>query len=298
MHGRLPITSAGTHTGDFRILDWGHLGLTALIFGSAFMWIALGLRSLAPGVIGFGRVALGATALLVLPAARRSIARTDWGRLVVAALTGMGAPALLFAMAEQHIDSAVTGMLVSAIPIATTGVATIITHTMPGRRRRRGLLVGFVGIALLSLPDLTGAEAAPLGVGLVLAAVLGYAVANNLLVPLTQRYGPLPVTMWSLAISSAALLPLGVAGLGDSSFEWLPVVSVVILGVVGTGIARALIVALIGKVGAPRGSATAYFVPVIALILGIVALSETVEPIQILGMAISLSGAYLVSKAD
>ncbi len=298
MKERLPVTSSGTHAGDFRVRDWGHLGVTALIFGSSFMWIALSLRSLAPGVIGFGRVALGAAALAVVPAARRTIDRDDWARLVVASLVGMGIPALLFAMAQQHIDSAVTGMLVSAIPIATTAVATVMTGTMPGPRRRRGLVLGIVGIALLSTPDLTAAEAAPLGVGLVLLAVTGYAIANNLLVPLTHRYGPLPVTMWMLTISAVALLPVGLLGLGDSSFEWLPVVSLVILGVVGTGIARALIVALIGRVGAPRATVTAYFVPITALILGIAVLGERVEPIQILGIAISLSGAYLVSRAD
>ncbi len=55
---------------------------------------------------------------------------------------------------------------------------------------------------------------------------------------------------------------------------------------------------LIGKVGAPRGSITAYFVPITALILGIVVLSESVEPVQMLGMVISLAGAYFVSKYD
>ena len=298
MSQRLPFTSAGTHSGDFRILDWGHLALAALIFGSAFMWIAFGLRSLEPGVIAFGRVALGAAALAVLPSARRAIARADWGRLTFAAVAGMGVPALLFAMAEQHIESAVTGMLVGAIPIMTTVVAATMTRTMPGPRRRRGLFIGVAGVTLVSAPDLIGAEAAPLGIGLVLLAVVGYATSNNLIVPLIHRYGPLSVTMWSLAISSGALLPLALLGLGKSRFEWLPVVSVIILGVVGTAVARSLIVSLIGKVGAPRGSVTAYFVPVVALILGIFVLDESVAPVQVLGMVIALTGAFLVTRYD
>lgn len=298
MTERLPVTAPGSLAGDFRPAEWGHMALTALIFGSAFMWIALGLRSLEPGVIGFGRVALGAGALALIPAARRGIARSDWGRLVVAAVSGMGAPALLFAMAEQHIDSAVTGMLVSAIPIATTVIAVLITREVPGPRRRLGLLIGFAGIGLLSWPDLSGAEAAPLGIGLVLLAITGYATSNNLIVPLIHRYGALPVTMWALTVSAIVLLPLGLLGLGASEFEWLPVISVVVLGVLGTGIARALMVSLVGKVGAPRGSVTAYFVPITALFLGIVVLDESVEAIQIIGMLVSLSGAYLVSRFD
>ena len=298
MQERLPVTADGSYSGDFRIFEWGHLALTALIFGSAFMWIALGLRSLEPGVIAFGRVSLGAGALALLPASRRRIARMDWPRLVVAALAGMGIPALLFAMAEQHIDSAVTGMLVSAIPIFTTVVAAAITRVLPGPRRRRGLLIGFAGIALLSYPDLAGADAAPLGIVLVLLAITGYATSNNIIVPLIHRYGALPVTMWSLTVSSVALFPLLLIGLGGSAFEWLPVVSVVILGVFGTGIARALMVSLVGKVGAPRGSVTAYFVPITALLLGLIVLDESVQPIQIGGMVVSLAGAYLVSLSD
>ena len=292
------MTAPGTLAGDFRPFDWAHLALAATIFGSAFMWIALGLRSLEPAVIGFARVFLGAAAMAALPGARRAIARRDRPRLIIAGLAGMGLPALLFAVAEQHIDSAVTGMLVSAIPVATTTVAVLMTRTMPGRIRRVGLLVGFVGIVLLSAPDLVGAQAAPLGVGLVLLAIVGHAIANNLLVPLTQRYGPLPVTMWALTISSVALLPLGLVGLRGSRFEWLPVISVVILGVVGTGVGRALIVALIGRVGAPRASTTAYFIPATALVLGIVVLGESVAAVQVAGMVVSVSGAYLVSRAD
>ena len=121
---RLPVTAPGTHLGEFRLFDWAHLALAALIFGSAFMWIALALRSLEPGVIGFGRVALGAGALALVPSARKRIAPADRPRLIVAGLAGMGAPALLFAMAEQHIDSAITGMLVSAIPLMTTIAAS------------------------------------------------------------------------------------------------------------------------------------------------------------------------------
>ncbi len=210
----------------------------------------------------------------------------------------MGAPALLFAFAEQHIDSAITGMLVSAIPLMTTIVASLMTRTFPGPRRRVGLLIGIAGVFLLAWPNLTDAAAGALGVGFVLLAILGYATANNMLVPLSQRYGPLPVTMWGLTISSVVLLPLGLIGLGGSEFEWLPFISLIVLGVVVTGIGRAVMVALLAKVGAPRGSVTAYLVPITALILGVVVLGDEVERIQLLGTVVTISGAFLVSRAD
>jgi hypothetical protein len=59
----------GTETGDFQGADWAKIVFAALVFGSAFLWIALALRSVEPGTIAFGRAVLGAAALAVLPTA-------------------------------------------------------------------------------------------------------------------------------------------------------------------------------------------------------------------------------------
>jgi len=109
-----------------------------------------------------------------------------------------------------------------------------------------------------------------MGVALVLLAVLCYGINGNLIVPLQQRYGGPALTVWALTVSSAALLPIGIAGLGDSEFVWSSVVAVLILGVVGTGIARSLAATLAGRAGAPRMSTTTYLLPVIAMVLGAV----------------------------
>lgn len=271
---------------------------TAGIFGSAFLWIALALRSLQPTAIGFGRVALGAAALGMLPAARRSIAQEDWSRLAVAGLAGQGGPAVLFALAEQRIDSAVTGMLVSGVPLLTATVAALMTRRMPSRRRWSGLVVGLGGVALLAGPDLVESRAGALGVVYVLLAICGYALASNLYVPLQQRYGSLTVVFWSLALSSLVLAPFGVAGLARSQFEWLPILALVILGVVGTGLVRSMFVTLIGRVGATRGSVIGYLIPGIALLLGVAILGDRVVPIQLVGVVVALTGGWIVSRSE
>ena len=288
----------GTDLGDFRAIDWGQLIVAAGIFGSAFLWIALALRSIDPGTIAFGRAALGAGALAMVPSARCSVARVDWPRLVVAALFGMAAPVLLFALAEERIPSALAGMLVSAIPIFTAALAAVVTRSRPTRKRLVGLLVGLVGIVLLTAPDLGGSGAEAVGVVMVLGAVFSYAVASTLYAPLQQTYGSLPVTMWLLVLSTAMLSPLGLVGLPKSSFEWLPVVSVLILGVAGTGVAWAMWVGLIGRVGAVRAAIAGYIIPIVALVLGVIVLDEQIEAIQIAGVAVALSGGYLLSRGQ
>ena len=291
-------TTDGTHREAFTASHWGLAIFNALVFGSAFLWMALGLRSLTPGVIALGRVALGAGALVWFARARAPIERSDWGRIVFLGVVGQAAPAWLFAAAEERIASAVAGMLVSGIPIATATIATLLTRRLPGMRQRIGLAVGFAGIVLLSVPTLGGEVGSALGIAYVLMAVLTYGLANNLLVPLQQRYGAMAVTLRTLAVATIALVPISFSGWSRSSFEWVPVIAVVILGVVGTGVARATQLALAGRVGAARGSIVAYMVPIVALILGFLVLDERVEPIQLAGVAVTILGAYLVSRAE
>ncbi|NNF68334.1 MAG: DMT family transporter [Acidimicrobiia bacterium] len=293
-----PITGHGTHPGAFRAGDWGLLSITSLIWGASFLFIAVGLRSLEPGVIAAARVLLGASALLLFKRSRAPIERSDWWRIAAIGVVGQGAPALLFALAEQHIDSALAGMLVSTVPIATVILVVAFTRKLPGVYQLGGIALGFVGVFFLAQPALGGVGASTLGVVYVLIAVFGYALSNVLYPPLQHRYGSLPVIMWSQVVATVALAPLGIAGLSTSRWEWAPVAAVFVLGVFGTGIARAVHITLVGRVGPARGTLTSYFIPIIALTLGVVFLDEVVEPIQLIGIAVALSGSYLVSRRE
>ena len=104
--------------------------------------------------------------------------------------------------------------------------------------------------------------------------------------------------MWALIAASVLLLPLGILGLADSSFEWGPVLAIVALGVVGTGLARAMHMTLIGRVGPNRGAIAGSSIPVIALILGVDFLDETVKLGQLGGVVLVLAGSYLVSRRE
>lgn len=292
-----PLTNVGSRTDAYGPTEWGLTLAIGLIWGSAFLWIALGVDHLAPGVVAFGRVALGAAALGAFPAARRTIARPDWGRIAVVAVLGNAAPALLYAVAETELDSAVAGMITSGVPILSLTVAGFMMRRLPGRSQAVGIGLGFLGIVLMTWPSMRGADATPMGVGLVFLATLGYAISGNLLVPLQQRYGGPAVTLWALVVSSLVLAPIGAATLAESEFTAGSVAAVVVLGVVGTGIARSLAATLAGRVGAPRMSTTTYLIPVVAIVLGVTFRDETVAPMALFGVGIVLLGAFLASRA-
>ena len=299
-YGRLmaaPLTNVGSHPGAYGATEWGLTLTIGIIWGSAFLWIAMGVDHFSPGVVAFGRVALGAGALALFSRARRRIDRADWARVLVVAVVGNAAPALLYATAETSLDSAVAGMVTAGVPIVSLAIAALLLRRLPGKAQAVGISVGFIGIFMMTLPSLRGAHAEPFGVGLVILAIVGYGISGNLLVPLQQRYGGLAVTMWALILSSFMLFPFAIATAGASEFAVSSLVAVVILGVVGTGIVRALGATLAGRVGAPRMATTAYLIPLFAIVLGVVFRGEVVLPIAVAGVVVVLVGAFIATRA-
>jgi drug/metabolite transporter (DMT)-like permease len=292
-----PLTNIGSRPAAYGPVEWGLTLAIGTIWGSAFLWIALGVDYLAPSVVAFGRVALGAAALAVFPRARVAIDGEDWARIAAIAVLGNAGPAWLFAQAETTLDSAVAGMITAGTPVLTLVIASLLIGRMPGFSQAFGIGVGFVGILMMTFPSLIGADATPRGVVLVLIATLGYAINSNLIVPLQQKYGGPAVIMWALALSSVLLTPFAVAGIGASEFRASAVIAVVILGVVGTGIARALAATLAGRVGAPRMATTTYLIPIVAIVLGVVFRGEVIAPVALAGVAVVLVGAWFATRA-
>ena len=290
-------TGSGSRTEAFGPGEWLLLAAIALIWGSSFLFIDLSLEALQPGVIATARVALGVAALALVPAARRPIGRQDRLRVGLLGLIWAGLPLLLFPVAQQWIDSSVAGMLNGAVPLAGAAWAVLLGRLL-GRVQLIGLLVGFAGVVAISWPQLAGSRATTVGAGLVVLAVLCYGLAVNLAVPLQQRHGALPVLLRAQLAALVLLLPFGLWGLPGSRFELGPVLALLPLGVLGTGVAFVLMTTLVGRVGGPRGSVATYFIPVVAIALGVLVLGERVAPAALAGTALVVAGAWLASRPE
>jgi drug/metabolite transporter (DMT)-like permease len=294
--GRALRTADGTNTGAFDTGDWLLAFAVATIWGSSFLWTAIGLDSLDPAAVAFLRTALGATALWAYPPTRRPVDRTASAGILVVAVAGNAGPALLFAVAQQHVESSLAGMINAATPLAALLVTILLTRHAPGWRQVAGLLVGVVGVAVMTAPNLVGIGAQPLGIALLLVAVAGYGISNNVIVPLQQTYGAAAIVGRALVIGSLLLAPLGAVGLGRSDLTAGSVAAVAVLGVVGTGVARALNATLAGRTGAARGALTTYLAPVVAIALGVAFRDDHVRAAELAGTALVLSGALLTSR--
>src|SRR5690606_34886449 len=197
---------------------------------------------------------LGALTLALLPGPRVRIAPEDRRSLVAVSVLWVAVPFTLFPLAEQRINSAVTGLLNGATPMFTALFAALLFGRRTTGAQLAGVFVGFAGIVLISLPSLGEGATEATGVGLVLLATVCYGIATNLAAPLQAKYGSPVVMGRMLALATLWVLPWGLAGLGGSSAELGPIAAVTVLGVLGTGLAFLLMGQLVGRVGPTRAT--------------------------------------------
>ena len=231
-----------------------------------------------------------------MPAARRPLAPGDGWPTAALGVIWLAFPLSLFPFAEQHVSSALTGMLNGATPIFTAivagaaGAALAVAAVVSGPGHRRGGLRADGGAG----PGRRAA--APPGVAMIVAALVSYGVALNLARPLQQRSGALPVVWRALGVAVLLTAPLGLPAL--LAAQWTPraLLSMLALGALGTCVANVLMTMAAGRVGATRASATLFLIPVVALVLGVVMRGEQVAPLSIAGAAVCLAGAWMIRR--
>ena len=272
------------------------LGALALLWGSSFLLIKIGLRAMDPAQVAFGRIALGALVLLALCAARGTRpgggARL-WRDVSIAALFASALPWLLLGFAEQHIDSGIAGALNASTPLWTMLFGALFAREATHKRELGGLLVGFVGVLLIFAPWQGSGVLQP-GALACLAAAASYGIGYvHIGRRITGRYQVAPQAMAAMQMVaasgiSAAALPIG--GLHPVAFDPVALLAVGALGVLGTGVAFAINYRIIAEEGATTASTATYLVPIVSVVLGWLVLGEEFGPRVVLGVLVVLLG--------
>lgn len=298
MGSRILSTSAGTNREAFTPLEWTLFVSIGLIWGSSFLLMDIGLEAFRPGLITWMRIGLGAIVLSLVPKARRRIEPYDRPRLIALSFVWVAIPFSLFPIAQQYINSAVAGMLNGAMPIFAAVIATLLLRRLPRGPLLVGLILGFVGVAAISLSSGAEGSSEALGVILVLLATACYGLAINIAAPINQQYGSLAVNAQMLAYATIWTAPLGISGLLASTFAWDAFLAIAAAGAIGTGAAFVIMGALVSRVGSTRGSFITYVIPVVALVLGVVFRNDRVTVISLIGIALVIGGALLASRRE
>lgn len=279
-------------------MDWILLIVPGVIWGASFLFIAEGLEAMGPNGVTFTRILVGFLTLALVPGSRRAIRRDDWVGTALVGLLWMAFPLSMFPYAERHVSSALTGMLNGAVPLFIAIVAAGMARRWPSRGIAVGLAVGLGGAVLMGLPTLGQGRSTAVGVLLILAALVSYGFALNIARPVQQRNGALPVIWRAQAVALALTAPLGLPELLRARWSPAPLLSLLALGALGTGLAYVLTVMAAGRIGATKASATAFLIPPVALLLGVLVRGEHVAALSVLGGVVCLVGAWLMRRAQ
>jgi drug/metabolite transporter (DMT)-like permease len=276
----------------------------ALLWGSSFLWIKIGLDGFSPIQITLFRMALGAALLLgilQLRGLKLPRDRITWLHLTVAALFGNAIPYLLFGIGEQTVSSATAGVINASTPLWTV-LITVLAYRNGSSARRNAwsLIIGFAGVLLIFSPWNHASEVASWGGLACLGAAASYGISyvyiGRFLVK--KDLGVLRMATGQL-IAATALILAAVPLVGWTKPQWglAPTLAVIILGALGTGIAYILNYRIITEDGPAAASIVVYLLPVVAVILGATILYESISGQTLLGTTLILGAAYL-RKAD
>ena len=280
------------------VREWGPIIGPGVIWGASYLFIAEGLTAMRPAGITLVRTAIGFAVLSCVPGSRTAVHRSDRGRIVLLGLIWLAVPQSMFPFAEQHVSTALTGLLNAATPLFVAVVAAAQVRALPTRRVLIALGVGIVGALLIATPSIQQGRSEVWGVGLVLSALCCYGFAINLARPLQQRNGAVPVLWRAVGVAAVLTAPTGASAVIDAQWNTKAVLSMLALGGLGTGVANIMVANAAGRSNATRASAMGFIIPAVSLILGVVVRNEHVATLSIVGGIVCVAGAYLLARAS
>ncbi|MCC5995789.1 MAG: DMT family transporter [Oceanicaulis sp.] len=288
------------------LYGWGGLAVLALLWGGAFAFITVGVETLPPSLVAFGRLALAALVLTVWAVARRRylppLRDARWLWFAALGLFGNTLPFTLIAIGQQTVPSGVAGILMGMTPLAIIMAAHFV---LPGERlnawKGLGFLVGFSGIVLLTGPSaLAGMlETDFVAQMLIFAATLAYA-ANAIMYQRMPETAPITVAAGSLICASVLALPLVAWDLAAGAAitpSFASIAAVIALGLLPTALATIVYMAIARKVGAAFIALINYAVPVVAALIGLM-LGEALGLTAWLALGVILLGIFIARRGS
>ena len=282
-------------------LKWVYLIVLALVWGSSFILIKKGLIGLTALQLGSLRIIFASFFLVLIGfKSLAKIPKEKWKYIALTSMFGTFIPAYLFAIAQTEIDSSVSSILNSLTPLNTLILGALVFGLQFKRNQIFGILIGLIGSALLIL---NGAIHHPeqnyYYAILVLIASICYAVNVNLIKKYLHDLSPVSITTGNfMVLFFPAFIILFFSGFFEVVHDVKvqeSVLFIMILGVVGTGIANILFFKLIQMSSPVFATSVTYLIPVVAFCWGLLD-NEMLTPVQFLGAFIVLIGVYLSAK--
>ena len=276
---------------------------TGIAWGLPYFFIRIAVEDFSTVTIVFARVVIGGAVLIPLAIHRKALlpAIKQWRWVLAFAAIEMVVPWWLITEAERNISSGLAGLLVATVPF----FAILIAYFYQGDKSVKhpktlmGLVIGFVGVVLLVGIDSLAGHISPVHVLMVIVAAVGYAIAPAIAAQKLNGVETVGVISLSLAmvavvyaVPALIALPAEIAA-GPAIESWI---ALGVLGVICSAVAFVIFFSLIREIGSARATLITYLNTAVALVLGILFLSEPLTPGIMIGFPLVLVGSYFASK--
>ena len=305
---RAPRLAPPRLTGD--ALSWAALLLLVVIWGSTFAGILVGVETISPAWLVAGRLLSGAVFLAAWMLAARvlragpkpqvegsRISLRALGWFAVIGIAATMAPFVLYAHAAESVGSAVMAICNGATPFATVLMAHAFVGDRLNLRRVIGVMLGFLGLVVLVIPEFRdGADASLIGILLAIIGAWLYAV-GNIATRLAPRVEPVMASFLIVALGAVAAIAYAAA------MEPFPVnastasiIAMIVLGLLPTAFAMFVYVWLIRRAGPVFVSFTTYMSPLWATGLGVLFLGEELHWSMVGALVLILIGVAVANR--
>ncbi|KQX62187.1 multidrug transporter [Angustibacter sp. Root456] len=287
------------------------MGVTVLLWASAFVAIRHVGDAVSPAALTLGRCLVASLLLGLLLARRHRRApvarpsRRDGVRLLLIGVLWFGLYNVALNAAEQRVDAGTAAMLVNIGPLLVAVLAAVVLGEGFPRHLVVGSVVAFGGVVLIGVATArasgavgAGADAQTVGAVLCLVAAVAYAVSVVAQKPLLARMPALQVTWIACTVGAVACLPAApnlvreLAAADLSTSAW-----VVYLGVGPSAVAFTTWAYALARTSAGRLGSTTYLVPAIASLLAWGLLGEVPAALSLVGGVVCLLGVAVARRA-
>jgi drug/metabolite transporter (DMT)-like permease len=283
-------------------IDWLVFFALGFMWGSSYLFIKLAVDDFGTFTLVALRLVVGALLLWsVVRIAHQPLPRERriYGHLLVMAVINITIPFLLITWAEQSVESSLAAILTSPVPLFAIVLSSLFLADEPMRVNGVvGLVVGFVGVVIITSRGLTGAGSSVIGELALLGAAFSYACGA--VYSRRNVRGLAPMIPAVFQVTFAAIITGTIALLFEHPWTATPdaeaIFSILWLGILGSGLAYLAVFRLFAAWGATRTTLVAYLIPVWGIVLGYLVLQEPVDARIVIGTALVIAGIGVVNS--
>jgi drug/metabolite transporter (DMT)-like permease len=279
------------------------VGVTLVLWASAFVGIRYLGDDFSPGALSLGRLLVGTLCLGVVALGRglpRPTGR-QWVSIITIGVLWFGVYNVALNAGERRVDAGTAAMLIQVSPVFIAVLASIFLNEKFTSYLAGGLALAFGGVGLISLSttqsSAEGSNHDLLGVALCLLSALVYSISLILQKPLVAKLPAIHVTWLACTVGAIVCLPF--LGQLISEAQDAPVSSslwLAYLGVFPTAIAFTTYAYALRHMSASSLGVTTYLVPPITIVMGLIFLDEAPPAMAYVGGALALVGVAVARR--